>query len=92
VSDEKSGEPIAERPESAAVDAGDGADPRSGETRERRPVLERIGLAAVAVVMAVLFGVVAAAAFAGGEYFLAAMGFIGCMMTLAVGGATLLRG
>jgi hypothetical protein len=42
--------------------------------------------------MAMLFGVVAVAAFAGGEYFLAAMGFVGCMMTLAVGGSTLLRG
>jgi hypothetical protein len=94
VSDEKSGEPIAERPEPAAdgAEAGDSVRPGAGETRERRPVLERIGLAAVAIVMAVLFGVVAAAAFAGGEYFLAAMGFVGCMMTLAVGGATLLRG
>lgn len=55
-------------------------------------MLERLGLAAVAVVMAVLFGIVAVAAFAGGEYFLAAMGFVGCMMTLAVGGSTLLRG
>jgi hypothetical protein len=62
------------------------------EVRERRPVLERIGLAAVAVVMAALFGIVAVAAFAGGEIFLAAMGFVGCMMTLAVGGSTLLRG
>jgi hypothetical protein len=61
-------------------------------SRERRPILERIGMAAVAVVMALLFGAVAAAAFIGGEYFLAAMGFVGCMMTLAVGGSTLLRG
>jgi hypothetical protein len=60
--------------------------------RDRRPVLERIGLAAVAVVMALLFGAVAVAAFIGGEYFLAAMGFVGCMMTLIVGGSTLLRG
>jgi hypothetical protein len=91
VSDQKSGEPIAERPETADG-AADQADAASGEPRERRPVLERIGLAAVAVVMAILFGVVAVAAFAGGEYFLAAMGFVGCMMTLAVGGSTLLRG
>ena len=39
--------------------------------------------------MALLFGVVAVAAFIGGEYFLAAMGFVGCMMTLVVGGTTL---
>jgi hypothetical protein len=31
------------------------------------------------------------AAFAGSEYFLAAMGFVGCMMTLAVGGISLFR-
>lgn len=55
-------------------------------------MLERIGLAAVAVVMAALFGAVAVAAFAGGELFLAAMGFVGAMMTLVVGGSTLFRG
>ncbi len=42
--------------------------------------------------MAALFGAVAAAAFVGGEFFLAAMGLVGCMMTLVVGGITLLRG
>jgi len=95
--DEESGEPIAERPEppdpAAEVEPGGRPDQADAEANpERRPMLERIGMAAVAVVMAVLFGVVAVAAFAGGEYFLAAMGFVGCMMTLAVGGATLLRG
>ena len=67
--------------------------PREPETpREPRPWIERIGMALVALVMALLFGFVAVAAFAGGEYFLAAMGLVGCMMTLAVGGITLLRG
>jgi hypothetical protein len=60
--------------------------------RAPRPILERIGLAAVAVVMAVLFGVVAVAAFAGTEYILAAMSFVGCLMTLVVGASTLFRG
>lgn len=94
MTDEKTGEPIAERPDSPDDDTGpDSTEPRtSDEVRERRPALERIGMAAVAVVMGLLFGVVAVAAFAGGEYFLAAMGFVGCMMTLAVGGITLLRG
>jgi hypothetical protein len=92
VSDQNSGEPIADRaePDSGASDAS--AQAAADAIRERRPVLERLGLAAIAIVMAVLFGVVAVAAFAGGEYFLAAMGFVGCMMTLAVGGSTLLRG
>jgi hypothetical protein len=71
----------------------DGTGDEPGDRpRERRPILERIGMAAVAVVMALLFAAVGAAAFIGGEYFLAAMGFVGCMMTLIVGGSTLLRG
>ena len=74
---------------------GDGSGPiapGAPEPRERRPILERIGLAAVAVVMAALFGGVAVAAWAGGEVFLAAMAAVGCMMTVAVGGSTLFRG
>ena len=57
-----------------------------------RPLIERIGLAAVALVLAILFGGVAAAAWVGGEVFLAVMGGIGCLMTVWVGGLTLLRG
>ena len=57
-----------------------------------RPLIERIGLAAVALVLGTLFGGVAAAAWTGGEPFLAAMGAIGCLMTLWVGALTLLRG
>jgi hypothetical protein len=92
VTDKQTGEPIAERPEPPDEMPGAAESGRMDEIRERRPALERIGMAAVAVVMALLFGIVAVAAFAGGEYFLAAMGFVGCMMTLAVGGITLLRG
>ena len=94
MTDQERGEPIAERPDSADDETGPGSaeSQSSVEIRERRPALERIGMAAVAVVMGLLFGFVAVAAFAGGEYFLAAMGFVGCMMTLAVGGITLLRG
>jgi hypothetical protein len=92
VTDQKSGEPIADRPDEAYETGSVAPASPDAEERRRRPALERIGLAAVAVVMAMLFGVVAVAAFAGGEYFLAAMGFVGCMMTLAVGGSTLLRG
>lgn len=49
-------------------------------------------MAAIAVVIAALFAVVAAAAFAGGEPFLGVMGAVGCLMVLWVGGLTLLRG
>jgi hypothetical protein len=58
----------------------------------RRPVVERVGLAAIAVLFGLLFGGVAVAAWRGGEVFLAAMGAIGCLMTLWVGAITLLRG
>jgi hypothetical protein len=58
----------------------------------RRPWIERLGLGAIALGMAVLFGAVAVAAWAGGEIFLAAMGGIGCLMTLWVGLLTVLRG
>jgi hypothetical protein len=51
-----------------------------------------VGLAAIATVLAVMFGVVAASAWIGGEPFLAVMGGIGCLMTVWVGGLTLFRG
>jgi fatty acid desaturase len=60
--------------------------------REPRPLIERIGLAAIALVLAALFGTVAVASWAGGEIFLTAMGAIGCLMTLWVGVLTLIRG
>jgi hypothetical protein len=62
------------------------------EPRARRPILERIGLAAIAAVFAIMFGGVAAAAWIGGQPFLAVMGGIGCLMTAWVGVLTLFRG
>ena len=59
---------------------------------EPRPMIERIGLAAIAVVLAALFGGVGVAAWQGGEPFLAVMGLIGCLMTAWVGALTLFRG
>jgi len=66
------------------------ADP--APQRQPRPIIERIGLAAVALVLAILFGGVAAASWIGGELFLAVMGAVGCLMTLWVGALTLFRG
>ena len=60
--------------------------------RQPRPIIERIGLASVALVLAILFGGVAAASWVGGELFLAVMGAVGCLMTLWVGALTLFRG
>ncbi len=72
----------------------DDDDVRGDETvrREPRPLIERIGLAAIALVLATLFGGVAVASWYGGEVFLAAMGGIGCLMTVWVGALTLIRG
>ena len=59
---------------------------------EPRPFIERLGLAAIAAVLAILFGSVAAASWVNGEVFLAVMGGVGCLMTVWVGAMTLLRG
>ena len=63
-----------------------------GPTREPRPMIERLGLAAVATVLAILFGGVSVASWVGGELFLAVMAGVGCLMTLWVGVLTLIRG
>ncbi len=57
-----------------------------------RPISERSGLAAIALLLAFLFGLMSVAAFVGGELFLAVMSGIGCLMVVWVGGMTLLRG
>jgi hypothetical protein len=71
---------------------GGGAEPRPEAPQPPRPLLERIGLALVALLFGALFGGVAVAAWSGGEVFLAAMGAIGCLMTLWVGVLTMVRG
>ncbi len=69
-----------------------GREPLEPPSHEPRPLIERIGLAIVAAVLAILFGGVAAASWIGGELFLAVMGAVGCVMTLWVGAVTLVRG
>jgi hypothetical protein len=64
----------------------------SPDPREPRPLIERIGLAAIAFGAAVMFGGVGYAAWLGGELFLAAIGGISCVMTVWVGLLTLVRG
>jgi hypothetical protein len=81
------------RPE--AADAAPPREPQATDAappREPRPWLERLGLAAVALVMAALFAVVAVAAGAGGEWILAAMSTVGALMTIAVAAITVVRG
>jgi hypothetical protein len=83
----------AEPPPAGAEPQPADADARGTEAiREPRPWIERIGLAGIAIVMAGLFGTVGVAAWHGGEVFLAAMGAIGCLMTLWVGALTVIRG
>ncbi len=60
--------------------------------RRPRPLIERLGMALIAVVIAIMFGIVALAAFVGGEPFLGVMGVIGCLMVVWVGALTLFRG
>jgi len=74
-------------PKPAPVEPPDRVEPR-----EPRPIIERFGLAAVAAVLALLFGGVAAASWVGGEPFLAVMAAVGCLMTVWVGALTLIRG
>ena len=74
------------------LDGGRDLDGEPEPTREPRPLIERLGLAAIAAVLAALFGGVAVSAWIGEEPFLAVMGGIGCLMTAWVGGLTLFRG
>lgn len=74
---------------------GDGHPDRPGSAddgRGRRPLLERLGMAAVALVIALLFGAIALASWAGGEGFLAIMAGLGSVMTLWAGAMTVRRG
>ena len=75
-------------------DAAGRADDRAGADAEARPrpMIERIGMAAIALLLAALFAFMAVAAFLGGEPFLGVMSGIGCLMVVWVGALTLLRG
>ena len=66
--------------------------PAGERARERRPWIERIGLAGIAIVLGGLFAFMALAAWSGGEPFLAVIGGIGCLMTFWVGAITLVNG
>jgi hypothetical protein len=57
-----------------------------------RPFVERAGLAAIALVLASLFGGMGLAAWIGHEVFLAVMAWIGALMTLWAAGSSLRKG
>jgi hypothetical protein len=57
-----------------------------------RPLIERLGLVAIAIVVVCLFGAISFAALSGGELFLGVMAAIGALMTLWAGASSLRRG
>ena len=59
---------------------------------EARPWLERIGLAAIALVMGAMLILMGVVAWVGGEWILAAMSAAGAVLTIGVGLVTLVRG
>ncbi len=65
-----------------------GADPNAGP----RPMIERIGLGGIALVIAGLFGTVAAVTLTNGEIFLGVMAATGALMTMWAAVNTLRRG
>jgi len=67
-------------------------DPSAAGEPRGRPLIERLGLAVIAIVIAAMFGGVALAAVSGGELFLGIMAGVGALMTVWAAGATLLRG
>jgi hypothetical protein len=69
----------------------DDAPEPDGASPPRTP-LERLALAAIALLVAVVFGGIGVAALAGGEVFLGVMGGIGALMTLWAAASNLRRG
>ena len=62
-------------------------------TGERpRPLVERLGLGAIAIVIAGLFAIVAFATLTNGEIFLGVMAATGALMTVWAAAGTLRRG
>ena len=59
---------------------------------EPRPMIERLGLAAIAVLVTVVFGALGVAAFASNEVFLGVMGLTGALMTMWAAFGSLRRG
>jgi hypothetical protein len=62
------------------------------EEPDPRPLVERVGLGAIALVMAGLFGTLSFAALASGEVFVGVMAGIGALMTVWAAANSLRRG
>lgn len=68
--------------------------PDPTETRDptQRPLIERVGLGAIALALVAMFGTIAYAALGGGELFLGVMAGTGALMTLWAAAASIRRG
>lgn len=67
------------------------APPSVEPVQPARPLIERLGVAFIALVMAVLFAALGIFAWAGNDAFLAVMAWIGALMTLWAGGSSVLH-
>jgi len=76
----------------AALGGGVSANETDEAHAGPRPLIERIGLGLIALVIAVVFGALAVAAFANGEVFIGVMAGIGALMTVWAAASTLGRG
>jgi len=70
----------------------DDRDRERASTPPPRTALERVALAGIALVVALVFGGMGIAALAGGEVFLGVMGGIGALMTVWAAASNLRRG
>ena len=73
-------------------DRSGGPDAAGDRTETPRPLVERLGLGAIAIVLAAVFTFIALAAWTSGELFLAVMAGIGALMTVWAAASTLRRG
>jgi hypothetical protein len=62
------------------------------EPLQPRPFVERAGLVAIALVLAIVFAGMGLAAWVGHEVFLAVMAWIGALMTLWAAGSSIRKG
>ena len=76
----------------AALGGGVIADETDDSQVAPRPLIERIGLGLIAIVIAVVFGGLAVAAFANGEVFIGVMAGIGALMTVWAAASSIGRG
>ena len=76
----------------AALGGGVTSDETDAADVDPRPLIERIGLGLIALVIAVVFGGLAVAAFANGEVFIGVMAGIGALMTVWAAASSLWRG